>query len=180
MRSIPLIPAALAAATCLASTGAAAGTLFEFHWDGGSGNELSATGVLELDDAIGVGQSFDTEDVTSIEVELFDGATPVGTATHPPFDIGFDAIVGTRTAAGLNLDDFLVSPEGIFFGCTAGNCLSAEVRFKTAMTGEFEIEYPSIQAARDSFVVVELPEPTAPAAGAIALLALLGMRAAHA
>jgi len=163
------IPAtvALVAAALLATPAAAAGILYAFDWDGGIGNAFSATGMLVLDAAIGVGQDFDTGDVVSFDVELFDGTTSVAMASYPPseFSLGFDAIVGTRTAGGLALDDFLVTPGSVFFGCTSSNCLGGTVRFKTPATGETEIDYPSIQAAQDSFVVTLLPEPGARVGG---------------
>ena len=52
--------------------------MYDFSW---SGNSFSATGTMELSNAIGVGESFDATDVLALEVELFDGAVSVRWST---------------------------------------------------------------------------------------------------
>ena len=58
----------------------ASATMYDFSW---SGNSFSATGTMELSNAIGVGESFDATDVLALEVELFDGAVSVAMVDFP-------------------------------------------------------------------------------------------------
>ena len=151
-----------------------AGTLYAFGW---SGNSFSATGTLELDDAVGIGSPFTTGDVLAFELELFDGAAPVASLAFPPFDLPFDTIEGTRNESTLSITDLVVSDFGILFGCTAGDCLSGVVFFATPSTPGAEVDFGSIEAARASFVFTELPEPDVSGSLGVALGALAGLRA---
>jgi hypothetical protein len=151
---------------------AGAATLYAFAW---SGNSFSATGTLELDDAVGIGAPFETSDVLAFELDLFNGAAPVATLQFPPFDLPFDTIEGTRNAASLSIDDFIVSGFAILFGCNAGDCLSGEVAFGTPSTPGALVDFGSPPAARASFVFTEIPEPGATMSAAVVLVALAGL-----
>ena len=153
---------------------ASAGIFYDFAW---SGNSFSASGTLELDDTVGVGTPFTTGDVLAFELELFDGAVPVGSLAFPPFGLPFDTIEGTRTASTLSITDLVVSESGILFGCDAGDCLSGAVFFSTPSTPDALVDFGSIEAARASFVFTEAPEPDVSRSVGIVLGALAGLRA---
>ena len=150
----------------------ASATLYDFMW---SGNSFSATGTLELSNAVGIGASFDKSDVLSFQVELFDGAVSVAMDSFPPFD-DFDALKGTRNPSSLSINDLIVSEPGIFFGCDAGDCLSGRVAFGTPSTSGAKVDFGSIAAARASFVFTEVPEPGAESLLAAALVTIAGLR----
>jgi hypothetical protein len=164
--------ALILACTALYAPSASAATFYDFMWsDGGS---LSATGFLALDDAVGVGDPFDTSDVLEFDLELFEGGISQGTGEFPPFDPDFHALEGTRGVSGLSIVDLYVSvPFGIRFGCEAGDCLSGRVFFEATV-----VDFGSTAAARASFVFTEVPEPGVEGSIAAALAALAVMRMA--
>lgn len=151
----------------------AGATFYDFSW---SGNSFSATGILELDDAIDVGEDFALGDVVSFELELFDGASSVASLSFPPFDPPFHTIEGTRNASSLSIDDLIVSGFAILFGCEAGDCLSGVVWFDTPATNDAQVDFGSTPAARASFVFTETPEPGATLASTMAVAALAALR----
>lgn len=157
---------------CFLAPAARAGTFYDFSW---SFAPYSASGTMELSSSIDVGDSFHITDVLMIDVELFDGGVSVDRITSPPivFNPPFDEIKGTRNATDLAMIDFLISNDHLF-GCTAGDCLSGEVFFPTAPSGT--VDFGSIQAARESFVFTQVPEPADVWALAAAGVALAGLR----
>jgi hypothetical protein len=168
IRSLAVVAAL--AALCLAP-GARAGILYDFSF---SFEQYSASGTLVLSDTVGVGEEFSSEDVELYELELFNDSSSVGAAEFPPFE-GFGVVEGTRNASSLSMSDLVVSePFGIIFGCTASDCLfTGEIFFTSAPGGRLEIGTP--QAALDSFVFIEVPEPNATALFAAALTTVAGL-----
>ena len=162
--------AAVVAVAVFFAQSASAGILYDFSWGFDS---LSATGTMELNSSVGIGESFDISDVLAIDLELFDGGVSVQTIASPPdeFDPPFDTIKGTRNASNLSMIDFVLS-FGPLFGCTAGDCLSGEVFFP----GVPPVDFGSITAARESFVLTELPEPGTELLLPVAVLSLAAVR----
>ena len=160
------------AVPCLAPR-ANAGVLYDFSF---SFEQYSASGTLILSDAVAVGAEFDSDDVESYVLELFNDGISVATGDFP-FD-NFNVVEGTRNASSLSISDLVVSETGIIFGCTVGDCLfDVEVFFTSAPGGQLDVG--TAQAVRDSFVFIEVPEPSAVALFAAALTTLAGLRSAR-
>lgn len=172
VRGIGFLALGVALTTGISAPTARAGTLYDFSF---SFEQYSAEGTLVLSDLVSVGETFDVGDVESFELELFNTGTSVGSAAFPPFD-GFGVIEGTRNPSSLGMSDLIVSePFGIIFGCTAEDCLfTGEIFFTSAPNDRVEIGTP--QAALDSFVFTEAPEPEASALFTAALATVAGLR----
>ena len=152
-RSVGVVIVALA--LLLAGTASAGSVIYDFSWSGGE--SFTASGTLLLSDSVGVEDPFDLGDVVSFEIELFDDGSSVGAGTFPPFDEVFHALDGTRKASSLSINDLIVTvPFGITFGCDVGDCLSGRVAFESFGT---TVDFGSRQAAQESFVFTEVPEP---------------------
>jgi hypothetical protein len=169
--------AAVAMAACLAQ-GAGAATLYDFDWSGGA--SFSASGTMELGSAIGIGDPFGSDDVLALDVELFDGATSVGTIDYASFQQGGDTLEGTRNASSLSILDLYLTSFGVTLGCEAVGCLFGGVQFFTPSTPGAVVEFGSTEAARASFVFTQVPEPGVEWSLVLALLAIAGMRFAGA
>ena len=156
-------------AALLLAPSARAGILYDFSFNF---EQYSASGQLVMSDAVGVGDEFDFNDVESFDLDFFVSGSPVGSSSYPPWP-SFDFVVGTRNASSLAMMDLSVSDFDNWFGCRGGDCLfEGEVVFPTA---PMDLVLGSPQAARDSFVFIELPEPSAAlmlviGAGLLALL----------
>jgi len=165
-----------AGAALLFALSVQAGIRYEFSW---SFPPYSGSGLLVLSDSIGVGQDFVLDDVESIDIDFFDGNTLVANQTSPPelFDPPFDVIKGTRDAGSLSMLEFAIGLPSFpgFFGCNDTNCFSGEVRFP----GVGDLDFGSAEAARESFVLRELPEPGAGLSLAAAGLGLATLAAAR-
>ena len=157
-------------AALLLAPSARAGILYDFSF---SFEQYSASGQLVMSDAVGVGEEFDFNDVESFDLDFFVSGGPVGSSSYPPWP-GFDVVVGTRNASSLAMMDLSVSDIDNWFGCRGGDCLfEGEVVFPTA---PMDLVLGSPQAARDSFVFTELPEPGSGLMIAAALATLVALR----
>lgn len=170
----PVQTAAVALAALLAPS-AGAGTLYDFAW---SGNSYSASGSMELSSSVGLGDSFTSSDVLDLQVELFDGATSVGTIGSADFVAGSDVLEGTRTAPTLSITDVYLTAFGTTLGCDAVGCFLGLVQFHTPSTPNATVDFGTTEAARASFVFTEVPEPRLAASLALAGLTLATLRLA--
>jgi hypothetical protein len=168
--------AAVALAAFLAPNAGAA-TLYDFDWSGGA--SFSASGTMELSSAIGIGDPFSSGDVLGLDVELFDGATSVGTIDYAAFQDGGDTLEGIRNASSLSILDIYIASFGVTLGCDAVGCAFGLVQFYTPSTPLATVDFGSTEAARASFVFTEVPEPGGAPSLALALLTIAGMRLAR-
>jgi len=159
-------------AVFLVSQSASAVTVWDFSW---MGDGYSAEGTLLLSDDVGIGESFNISDVISFEFEMFDGAVLVAMG-ETPFP-GFGLIQGTRNEFSLNINDFVFSGNGIFYGCDVGDCFSVTVRFGPTSQISVIVDFTTQAAARASFVFV-VPEPSPSLSFALALACIACLRSA--
>jgi len=162
---------AVVAVTALFAQSADA-TSYDFSW---SGDSFSATGIMELSDAIGVGDPFDSGDVLALKIDLFDGGVFVGMVGFP--SQSFDVLEGTRNESSLSITDLLldvVGPGATLFGCEAPGCLFGRVLFQTPSTLSGQVEFGTTMAAQESFVFT-VPEPSPQLLQALALFSIVGM-----
>ncbi len=154
-------------------TQSADATMYNFSW---SGDSFSASGTMVLSNAIGVGDPFDSADVLTLEIDLFDDGVFVGMVNFPSQI--FDILEGTRNASSLSITDLLLdvaAAGSTLFGCEAPGCLFGRVLFQTPSTRSGQVEFGSTMAAQESFVFT-VPEPATQLLQALALVSIAGMR----